>query len=217
MTLRLLLADDHRIVRQGLRALLGSQPDFELVGEAADGLEAVRAAEQLQPDVLVLDLLLPGLGGLEVAQQISQRYPRIHIIILSMHSDEAYVLAALRAGAKAYVLKDSSVEELARAIRRVAAGGRYFSSPISERGLMAYAEKAEGKPLDRYETLTARERQVLQLSVNGYTAAEVARKLFISRRTVESHRTNAMRKLGARTQKELIRYAVEPGIQLKKP
>jgi DNA-binding NarL/FixJ family response regulator len=216
MALRLLLADDHQIVRQGLRALLGNQPDFELVGEAADGFEAVRAADEIQPDIVVLDVLLPGLSGLEVAQQISERHPRIGVIMLSMHSDEAYVVAALRAGAKAYVLKESSVEELACAIRKVAAGGRYFSSPISERSLKAYAEKAEGKPLDRYETLTAREREVLRLTVDGCTGAEVARRLFISRRTVESHRTNAMRKLGARNQRELIRYAVQRGIPFKK-
>jgi DNA-binding NarL/FixJ family response regulator len=209
MTLKLLLADDHQIVRQGLRAILKTEPDFQLVGEAADGLETLRLAEKLNPDVLVLDLMMPGLGGLEVTRQLAKRAPDTRIVILSMHSNIAYVVEALRAGASAYVLKESGAEELVAAIRAVAAGKRYFSPPISEGALGAYIEKAEETPLDPYNTLTAREREVLQLTAEGLSGTEISEKLFISPRTVETHRANLMRKLGVRNQKELIRYALQ--------
>jgi DNA-binding NarL/FixJ family response regulator len=212
MTLTLMLADDHQIVRQGLKVLLKSEPDLQLVGEASDGLEAVRLAERLQPQVLVLDLMMPGLNGLEVARQVTRRSPRTCIVILSMHSDEAYVVEALRAGAHAYVLKESGAEELVRAIRAVAAGERYFSPPLSEHALGSYMQKVESTAVDRYETLTSREREVLQLTVEGHSSTEIARRLFISSRTVESHRANLMRKLAVRNQKELIRYAMQRGI-----
>jgi DNA-binding NarL/FixJ family response regulator len=212
MALTLMLADDHQIVRQGLKVLLKTEPDLQLVGEASDGLEAVRLAERLQPQVLVLDLMMPGLNGLEVARQVARRSPRTCIVILSMHSDEAYVVEALRAGAHAYVLKESGAEELVRAIRAVAAGERYFSPPLSEPALGAYLQKVESTPVDRYETLTSREREVLQLTVEGHSSTEIARRLFISSRTVESHRANLMRKLAVRNQKELIRYAMQRGI-----
>lgn len=209
MTLKLLLADDHQIVRQGLRAILKTEPDFQLIGEASDGLETLRLAERLSPDVLVLDLMMPGLGGLEVARQIAKRAPDTKVVILSMHSNIAYVVEALRAGASAYVLKESGAEELVAAIRAVAAGKRYFSPPISERAVGAYMEKAEETPLDPYNTLTAREREVLQLTADGLSGTEISEKLFISPRTVETHRANLMRKLGVRNQKELIRYALQ--------
>ncbi len=212
MAITLLLADDHRIVRQGLRALLNAVPDFQLAGEASDGPEALRLAERLQPNVLVLDLMMPGLNGLDVARQVARRSPRTRIIILSMHSNEAYVLEALRAGASAYVLKDSSAEELVQAIREVSAGRRYFSAPISEQAVTAYARRAAGAPLDPYDTLTLREREVLQLTAEGYSGTEISERLFISPRTVESHRANLMRKLTVRNQKELVRYALHRGI-----
>ncbi len=209
MTLRIVLADDHQIVRQGLRAMLGTESDLQLVGETADGLETVRTVARLEPDVLVLDLMMPGLGGLEVVRQLAKRAPRTKIVILSMHSNEAYVLESLSAGAVGYVLKESSAEELVKAIRTVAAGGRYFSPPLSEPALGTYARKAKGAPLDPYDTLTAREREVLQLTAEGLTGTEISARLFISPRTVESHRANLLRKLGLRNQKELIRYSVE--------
>jgi two-component system response regulator NreC len=209
MALKLLLADDHQIVRQGLRAILKSEPDFQLVGEAADGLDTVRQVERLQPDVLVLDLMMPGLSGLEVTRQVAKRCPETRVVILSMHSNVAYVVEALRAGATAYVLKESGAEELVQAIRSVAAGKRYFSAPISEPALGAYVQKAEETALDPYHTLTAREREVLQLTAEGHSGIEISERLFISPRTVESHRANLMRKLGVRNQKELIRYALQ--------
>ncbi|HXG12490.1 MAG TPA: response regulator transcription factor [Gemmataceae bacterium] len=215
MTVTLLLADDHQIVRQGLRAILKAVTDFRLVGEAADGPEAVRLVERLQPDVLVLDLMLPGLNGLEVTRHVARRFPRTRIVILSMHSNEAYVVEALRAGATGYVLKESGAEDLVQAIRQAALGRRYLSPSISETALGAYVQMTESTPLDPYQTLTFREREVLQLTAEGHSAAEIAERLFISRRTVETHRANLMRKLGVRNQKELTRYAVQRGILIK--
>src|SRR5437016_2286608 len=173
MTLTLLLADDHRIVRQGLRAMLQTEPDFQLVGEAADGLETVRLAERLQPDVLVLDLMLPGLNGLEVARQVARRSPATRIVILSMYSEAGYVFEALRAGVLGYVMKEASAEELVRAIRAAAAGRRYLSPPLSHQALDAYARRREGNALDPYHTLTAREREVLQLTGEGLSGGEI--------------------------------------------
>jgi DNA-binding NarL/FixJ family response regulator len=212
MALKLLLADDHQIVRQGLRALLKTVPDFELAGEAADGLEAVRLAERLRPDVLVLDLMMPGLNGIEVARQVTRRVPRTRVVILSMHANEAYAAEALRAGALAYVLKESGAEELVQEIREAAAGRRYLSPAFSEHAVSLYRHKAEAAALDPYQKLTFREREVLQLTAEGLSGVEVSERLFISPRTVETHRANLMRKLGVRNQKELIRYAVQRGI-----
>jgi DNA-binding NarL/FixJ family response regulator len=212
MNLTLVLADDHRIVRQGLRALLATEPEFGLVGEAADGLEAVRLVERLRPDVLVLDLMMPGLDGLEVARRVARQSPRTRTVILSMYANEAYVVEALRAGAVAYVLKESGAEELMQAVRAAAAGGRFLSPTISEHALRAYAQEAGGGPADPYDALTAREREVLQLTAEGHSGGAIAGRLFISPRTVESHRSNLMRKLGVRNQKELVRYAVLRGL-----
>jgi DNA-binding NarL/FixJ family response regulator len=217
MPLTLVLADDHQIVRQGLRAILSLESGFKLIGEAANGIDTVRLVERLRPDVLVLDLMMPGLDGLEVARQVAQKSPRTRIIILSMHSNEAYVLEALRAGATGYVLKESGADELIRAIHAVAEGRRYLSPPISEEALEAYAQRAEGRPLDPISTLTSREREVLQLTAEGHSGVEIAERLFISPRTVESHRASVMRKLGVRNQKELIRYALERGLVNREP
>jgi DNA-binding NarL/FixJ family response regulator len=211
MPLTLLLADDHQIVRQGLRAILTAEADFRLAGEAADGPEAVRLAERLRPDVLVLDLMMPGLNGMEVTRQVRRRSPRTQVVILSMHSNEAYVVEALRAGASGYVLKESSAEDLVTAIREVIAGRRYLTPPISEHAIGDYLRKVEATPLDPYDTLTAREREVLALTAAGHSAAEIGKRLFISVRTVETHRANLMRKLSVRNQKELIRFAVQHG------
>lgn len=217
MTLKLLLADDHRIVRDGLRAILQSEPGFELAGEAADGVEAVRLAERLHPDVAILDLMMPGLNGLEVTRRVVKQSPRTRVVVLSMHAEQAYVVEALRAGASAYVLKEASAEELVRAIRAAAQGERYLSAPFSEDMLGDYARRTEQKPLDPFEKLTFREREVLQLTAEGHTGAEISERLFISPRTVESHRANLMRKLSVRNQKELIRYAVRRGILPHQP
>ncbi len=208
----IVLADDHHVVRQGLRALLEAEPDFHLIGEAGDGLETAQLVERLEPDVLIIDLMMPGLNGLEVTRQVSQRSPRTRIVILSMHANEAYVLEALRNGASGYVLKDSSAADLAQAVREVLAGRRYLSPPLSDRAIEAYLHKAQAAELDPYETLTTREREVLHLAAEGYSNAEIAARLSISPRTAETHRANMMRKLDLHSQTDLIRYALRRGI-----
>lgn len=213
--MRIVLADDHPIVRQGLRALLEAETDFQLVGEAGDGLEAVGLVERVKPDVLVLDLMMPGLAGFEVARQTRQRSPQTRIVILSMHADEGYVLEALAAGASAYVLKKSTTADLVKAIRDAIAGRRFLSPPLSEHLIDAYVEKTKSAPLDSYNTLTPREREVLQLAAEGHTNAKIATRLSISPRTVEMHRASVMRKLGLQNQVELVRYALQRGILAK--
>ncbi len=212
MPLTIMLADDHHVVRQGLQALLRAEQDFQLVGETANGLEVPRLVEKLRPHVLVLDLMMPGLGGLEITRRVTQRTPETRVVILSMHADEAYVVEAFRAGAIGYVLKGSTSVQLVRAIREAAAGRRFLSPPLSEDKLEEYLLTVESVPFDSYETLTSREREVLQLAAEGNSNSEIGHKLHISTRTVETHRANLMRKLGIHTQSELIRFALRKGI-----
>jgi two-component system, NarL family, response regulator NreC len=214
--LTLLLADDHGIVRQGLRALLENEPDFRLVGEAADGLQAVRQVERHEPDVVVMDLMMPGLNGIEASRQLTRRCPRTRVVMLSMHSDVAYAAESVRAGATGYVRKEACAEELVQAIRAVAGGKCYFSPPLDEGAIAGYLRQTEGGPPDPLEALTEREREVLQLTAEGHSGVEIAGRLFISPRTVESHRASLMRKLGVHNQKELVRYAVERGVLARK-
>jgi len=212
MSTTIVLADDHHVVRQGLRALLEVEQDLKVIGEAGDGLEAVDCVEELGPKVLVLDLMMPGLNGLDVLKQIKKRSPSTQIVILSMYANEAYVLEALSNGASAYVLKDSSSADLVLAVREAAAGRRYLSPPLSARAIEAYQEKAKATTLDRYDTLTAREREVLHLAAEGRTNIEIATRLGISSRTAETHRSNLMHKLELHTQADLIRFALRRGL-----
>jgi two-component system response regulator NreC len=211
VTIRLVLADDHPLVREGLRALLEADPDFSVVGQADDGVEVPSLVEQLCPDVVVLDLMMPGRSGLEVTHELAQRRDAPPVLILSMHDSEAYVSEALRSGAAGYVLKQAPAAELAVGIRAVAAGVRFLSPPLTERALDAYLRRVGGEP-DPYDTLTPREREVLALAAEGHTNADIADRLFISRRTVETHRARAMHKLGLRSHVELVLYAVRRGI-----
>lgn len=208
----IVLADDHHVVRQGLRALLEAELDLHVLGEAADGLEAVQMVEKLTPEVLIVDLMMPGLNGLEVTRQVRKRSPQTRTVILSMYGNEAYVVEALRSGAMAYVLKDSSAADLVRAVREVAEGRHYLSPPLSERAIDAYTRRAEGATLDTMDTLSSREREVLHLAAEGCTNMEIATRLSISPRTAETHRVNLKRKLGLRTQADLIRYAMARGL-----
>jgi two-component system, NarL family, response regulator NreC len=210
--IKIVLADDHQVVRKGLKALLSADPEFNIIGEAGDGLETVKLVEEVQPDILVLDLMMAGINGLEVTRQLNKKNPRIGIVILSMHSNEAYVLEALRSGAKAYILKESPPEELIRAIREVYAGRRYLSAPLSERAIEAYTQRIEVTPIDPFDQLTTREREILQLSAQGSTNSDIASRLFISPRTVETHRTNLMRKLSLHNHAQLIQFAIQHGI-----
>ncbi|MBN2505574.1 MAG: response regulator transcription factor [Verrucomicrobia bacterium] len=208
----IVLAEDHHIVRQGLRLLLEAEPGFRLVGEAADGLEAVRLVETLHPNVLVLDLMIPRLHGLDVTRQVRRQCPETHVVILSMHADEPYVMEALRNGATGYVLKDATGADLVHAVKDAMAGRRYLSPALAERALSSYVERPGESELDVYETLTNRERLVLQLAAEGHSSPEIAKQLFISTRTVETHRANFMRKLSLHSQTELVRFAIRKGI-----
>ncbi|MFA4837686.1 MAG: response regulator transcription factor, partial [Dehalococcoidia bacterium] len=206
----IVLADDHDIVRRGLCSVLEVQPGFQVIGEASNGLDTIDLVERLQPDVLVLDIVMPGLNGLEVARRVVRgSSSKTRIVILSMYENEAGVLEALRAGAMAYVVKRSMSDELVRAIREVMEGRRYLSPPLSARAIESYAEKAHGAVLDAYEMLlTAREREVLQLTAEGCTSTEVGSRLCISPRTVDTHRVSAMRKLDLHSQSDVIRFAL---------
>jgi len=208
----IVLADDHQVVRQGLRAILEGEHNLRVVGEAGNGLKATRLVERLRPDVLVLDLMIPGLSGLEVTRQLAKRSPKTRVVILSMHSDKSYVLEALRNGAAGYVLKDSSADELIKAVQEAAANRRYLSPPLSDSAVDAYAQQGSATGTDSYDSLSSREREVFQLAAEGHTNKEIGKMLFISPRTVEIHRANMMAKLGLRTQTDLIRYALKRGI-----
>jgi DNA-binding NarL/FixJ family response regulator len=209
-----ILADDHPIVRQGLRALLEGGVDCRVVGEAADGLTAIDLIARLRPDVAIVDLQMPDLNGLEVARRARERAPKTRVVILSMHGDEAHVLEALRHGVAGYVLKGAATTDLVTAVHAVAAGRRFLSEPLNERAIDAYARRAQesSRPLDRYDLLTAREREVLQLAVQGLNNQQVGDRLAISPRTAETHRANLLRKLGLQTQTELVRFAVSRGL-----
>jgi DNA-binding NarL/FixJ family response regulator len=212
MQVTIALADDHSVVLDGLKALLRSEPDFKLVGEATDGQEVAPLCERVRPDVLLLDLMMPGLNGIEVTRLVKQRAPQTRVVILSMHSDVAYVVEALRNGAQGYVLKSAKGGELAEAIRQVVGGRRYLSPPLSEDSVASYEARAKSAPPDPYDTLTGREREVLQLVAEGKSNLEIGEKLSIGKRTVETHRASLMRKLGLRSQAEVIRFAVKRGI-----
>jgi DNA-binding NarL/FixJ family response regulator len=206
------LADDHPVVRQGLRTVLEAEPDFEVIAEAGDGLEATRLVERLKPSVLVVDIMMPGLNGLEVTREVRHRSPDTRVVVLSMYADEAYVLEALRNGAAGYALKASVSTELVYAMREVAAGRRYLCTPLSQRAIEAYIEKAGSGTQDLHELLTTREREVLQLAAEGCSNPDIAARLGISPRTAETHRINLMRKLSLESQTDLIRYALRRGI-----
>ncbi len=208
----IVLADDHHIVRQGLRALLELEPDFSIIGEVGDGLETVHLVEHLKPDVLIVDIMMPSLNGLEITRRISQRFPKTRVVILSMYTNESYVLESLKNGAYGYVVKCSEGIHLVQAVREATGGRRYLSPPLSDEAVKAYAEKAKETSMDIYETLTTREREVIQLLAEGYKNGEIAARLFISARTVEIHRANLMRKLGLRNYADLVRYALEKEI-----
>ncbi|OGN86917.1 MAG: hypothetical protein A2X23_00865 [Chloroflexi bacterium GWC2_73_18] len=212
MTISILLAEDHHVVRQGLRALLEAEPGLRLIGEAADGPQAARLVELLRPDVLVLDLVLPGLPGLEVLRLAARRSPRTRVVILSMHADPAYVSEALQAGARAYLLKESTADELLHAIREVAAGRTYLGPPLSDEAVVGYRQRAQAAGGDPYQLLTPREREVFHLAAEGLSASVIAARLVIGRRTAETHLANLMRKLGLRGRAELVRYAFRRGV-----
>jgi len=213
MPVRILLADDHSILRQGLRRILESYPGFEVVAEAGSGLQAVDLARELQPDVAIVDVGMPGLNGIEAAAQILRRSPATSVLILSMHNDERYVSRAIRAGARGYLLKDSVEEDLITAIQ-LASQGKSFFSPAVE-ALLESRQAAVATPAgleDRYELLTERERQIYQLLAEGKSNKEIAAMLNLSLHTVETHRTRIMDKMDVHSAAELVLSAVRRGL-----
>lgn len=211
-TIRVLVADDHTIVRSGIRHVLESEPGFTVVAEASTGGEALELASSLHPDVVVLDISMPGESGLRVAAELRQRVPETHILILSMHDNTEYVLESLRAGAHGYLLKDTAATELRDAIRAVRRGESFFSPPIASRLSAVVRGVAAQSSAGALGQLTARERQVLVGVAQGHTNREIATQLGISHRTVETHRESLMRKLGVRTVAGLTRLALEAGL-----
>jgi two-component system, NarL family, response regulator NreC len=211
MTVTVLLVDDHPMIRQGLRNLISSEADFQVVGEAGDGLEAIQKIEQTRPDILIIDMMMPNLNGLEVLLHVKKLSPRTRTIVFSMQSAEPYVVEALRAGADGYILKETGPGELIAAIHTVLQGNRYLSERLSE-VLEANGSRAEDAPLDLYQSLTAREREILQMAAEGRSSVEIGEKLSISPRTAEIHRSRCLKKLGLRNQAELVRYAIKRGI-----
>jgi DNA-binding NarL/FixJ family response regulator len=212
-SLRILLADDHTMVRNGLRLILQQQADFQVVGEAADGREVVRLAEGEQPDVVVMDIGMPNLNGIEAARRIVGNRARTGVIILSMHSDEGYVVRSLKAGVRAYLLKDSAEADLIAAIRTVSAGGSFFSPAIRKLLQEDFIRQLEEHEVeDTFDLLTTREREILQLAAEGKTNKDMAKVLNLSLFTVETHRAHILQKLNLHSVPELILYAVRKGI-----
>jgi two-component system, NarL family, response regulator NreC len=212
MTVTILLADDHPIIRLGIKNLLDTEEDLMVVGEAENGKQAVLLAERLKPDILIVDMMMPILNGLEVIRRINQRLPQTRCIVLSLQSATPYVMQALKAGAFGYILKDSGPNEVIHAIHKVMDDQRYLSPQLSEHLINIFIEKTESGPLDPYHALTNRERELLQICAEGQSNKEIAELLSISPRTVEQHRQSMMRKMGFNNQTELIRFALKRGI-----
>ena len=211
--MRILLADDHGIVRRGLKSLLESQPGLSVIGEAADGLEALRLCGELSPDLLIIDISMPLMNGIEVASRAQKLEPAPGVIILSMHADESYIMRALAAGARGYLVKDATDEDLIPAVRAVAAGKPFFSPTVAAVLMEDYVRQLRARGLsDSYELLTDREREILQLLAEGRSNKEVAALLDVGLSTVETHRANLMQKLNLHNTAEIVLYAVRKGI-----
>jgi len=210
---RIVIAEDHTILREGLRVLLSSDPEFEVVGEAEDGRDAIRCVENLSPDLVLMDLSMPRMNGLEAIKEIKKRSPETKIITLTVHKTEEYILATLQAGADGYVLKDATHSELVIAIKNVLIGKRYLDSGISKKVIEGYLEgKRTLKTKSPWDTLTPREREILKLIAEGYKNKEIADYLFISLKTVEKHRSNLMKKLDLHSVAALTAFAIEKGL-----
>lgn len=207
--IRILIADDHTVLRTGLRLLLEREPGFEVVAEASDGRQAIDLTEALSPDVVLLDIAMPNLNGIEAARTISAKRPKTGVVILSMHADESYLLRALKAGAKGYLLKDTGERDLIQAIRVVSEGKTFFTPSIGKLLVEDYLRQGVE---DSYELLTAREREVMQLLAEGKSNKEIAARLFLSTRTVETHRKTIFQKLDLHSLPELMLYAMRKGL-----
>jgi DNA-binding NarL/FixJ family response regulator len=209
--IRVLLADDHKLVRAGIRSLLARLPDVEVIAEASDGREAIRLVEQSPPQIVLMDLAMPELNGLEATQYLTRTFPQVRVIILSIYADEEHVYQALRAGAAGYLLKGAATEELELAIRSVAQGETYLSPPVSKPVIMAYIRRTDAG-FNSGERLSPRQTQILKLIAEGKTTKQIALELAISVKTVETHRSALMMRVGVRDVAGLVRYAVKIGL-----
>jgi DNA-binding NarL/FixJ family response regulator len=212
MTVRIVIADDHRLLREGLRGLLEKRTDLKVVGEAADGLTAVRLARELAPEIVIVDISMPGLNGIEATRRIAADCPGVRVLVLSMHSDRHYVIEALKAGASGYLLKDSAFDEVVHAIESVMAHAAFLSPAITDMVLREYVAGLTVEKGNAFGRLTAREREVLQLLAEGLPSKAIAARLAISVKTVETHRTAIMEKLDLHTVAELTKYAIREGL-----
>jgi len=211
--IRVLLADDHAIVREGVRMILAKETDIEVVGEAQDGAQALEMVERLKPAVIVMDISMPGMGGIEATQQAKARHPDINILALTMHEDESYVFQLLRAGASGYVLKRAAAQDLVQAVRAAAKGEAFLYPSVARKVLEDYLKRVDaGEERERYDGLTEREREILTLIAQGLSNQQIAERLYISIKTVQTHRAHVLEKLGLHDRTELVRYAIRKGL-----
>jgi two-component system response regulator NreC len=213
MSIRILLADDHTILRAGLKMMLNAQPDMEVVGEAQDGRQALQEAQRLQPDIILMDITMPDMNGIEATKQIKKELPDVKVLILTMHEHEEYVFQALRAGASGYMLKEAADTELISALR-IIQSGQFYLSPAAQSVMVGdYLQRVRtGEEKDSYSSLTEREREILKLVAEGYTNNQIAERLVISPKTVDTHRTHIMDKLNLHSRAELVKYAMRRGL-----
>jgi two-component system response regulator NreC len=211
--IRVLLADDHAIVREGVKMILAKEPDFEMVGEAEDGQQALDLVERMKPNVVVMDISMPGMGGIEATQQVKERHPGVNVIALTMHEDESYVFKLLRAGASGYVLKRAAAQDLVQAVRSAAKGEAFLYPSVARKVVEDYLKRVEtGEERERYDGLTEREKEILTHIAQGLSNQQIAQKLYISIKTVQTHRAHILEKLGLHDRTELVRYAIRKGL-----
>ena len=210
--IKVVVADDHTILRQGIKALLDNQEEIEVVGEAKDGREAIKAIEELLPDVILMDIAMPGLNGLEATRRIKKKFPKTKVVVLTMHTNEEYIFQILNAGADGYLVKETAFQDLISAINSVHRGEAFMSPSISKKVMTDYIQRAQGEERVGFDTLTTREREILQLVAEGNSNKKIAEVLFISPKTVETHRAHIMDKLNIHDRAGLIKYAIRKGM-----
>ena len=211
--IKILVVDDHAIVREGVRMILAKESDLEVVGEAGDGQQALELTERVRPDVVIMDISMPGMGGIEATQTVRARHPEVQVLALTMHEDESYVFQLLRAGAAGYVLKRAAAQDLVQAVRASAKGEAFLNPSVARKVVEDYLRRVEtGEERARYDGLTTREKEILTLIAQGLSNQQIAEKLFISIKTVQTHRAHILEKLGLHDRTELVRYAIRKGL-----
>lgn len=211
--IRVLLADDHSIVREGVKMILAKESDIEVAGEASDGQQALDLVERLKPHVIVMDISMPGMGGIEATQLVKERHPAVNVLVLTMHEDESYVFRLLRAGASGYVLKRAAAQDLVQAVRAAAKGEAFLYPSVARKVVEDYLKRVEtGEERERYGGMTQREKEILTLIAQGLSNKQIGERLYISIKTVQTHRAHILEKLGLHDRTELVRYAIRKGL-----